>query len=101
MSAYLSPIGKQLGMLCPDWLTGTAQSFGPSLTTLHPQKAKLSLRLFMNRRDFFLRSAYGLGAARLTSQPLVAKVLSSTGDRKLSASDTITLGKTGLKTSRL
>jgi 1-deoxyxylulose-5-phosphate synthase len=55
----------------------------------------------MNRRDFFVRSAYGLGAAWLTSQPLVAKVLSSTLDRKLSASDTVTLGKTGLKTSRL
>jgi aryl-alcohol dehydrogenase-like predicted oxidoreductase len=55
----------------------------------------------MKRRDFIVRSAYGLGAAWLSSQPFVAKVFSQTLSRKFNASDTVTLGKSGIKTSRL
>jgi aryl-alcohol dehydrogenase-like predicted oxidoreductase len=55
----------------------------------------------MKRRDFIVRSAYGLGAAWLSSQPFVAKVFSQTLSRKFNASDTVSLGKSGIKTSRL
>src|SRR5262252_1222000 len=55
----------------------------------------------MKRRDFIIRSGYGLGAAWLSSQPFVAKLLAQTLTRKFAASDTVTLGKTGIKTSRL
>jgi 1-deoxyxylulose-5-phosphate synthase len=55
----------------------------------------------MKRRDFIVRSAYGLGAAWFSSQPFVAKVFSQTLSRKFNASDTVTLGKSGIKTSRL
>src|SRR5438105_15074408 len=55
----------------------------------------------MKRREFIIGSAYGLGAAWLSSQPFAAKLWSQTLARKFSASDTVTLGKTGIKTSRL
>jgi aryl-alcohol dehydrogenase-like predicted oxidoreductase len=55
----------------------------------------------MNRREFCVRSVYGLGAAWLSSQPWVASVLSHAHSPTFSAGDTVTLGKTGLKTSRL
>src|SRR5215472_17841292 len=55
----------------------------------------------MKRRDFIIRSGYGLGAAWLSSQPFVAKLLAQTLTTKFNASDTVTLGKTGIKTSRL
>jgi 1-deoxyxylulose-5-phosphate synthase len=55
----------------------------------------------MNRRDFVVRSAYGLGAAWLGSQPFVAQVLGRTPARQFDATDTISLGKTGIKTTRL
>src|SRR5947207_6946712 len=55
----------------------------------------------MKRRDFIVRSAYGLGAAWLSSQPFVGKLLSQTLRQEFNASDTVTLGKTGIKTSRL
>ena len=55
----------------------------------------------MNRRDFVVRSAYSLGAAWLGSQSIVAAALGQTLKPKLSASDIVTLGKTGIKTSRL
>ena len=55
----------------------------------------------MKRRDFIVRSAYGLGAAWLSSQPFAAKLLSQTLKQRFAAHDTVTLGKTGIKTSRL
>src|SRR5436190_193462 len=55
----------------------------------------------MKRRDFIVRSAYGLGAAWLSSQPFVGKLLSQTLRQKFNANDTVILGKTGIKTSRL
>jgi aryl-alcohol dehydrogenase-like predicted oxidoreductase len=59
------------------------------------------MEALMKRRDFIVRSAYGLGAAWLSSQPFVAKVFSQTLSRKFNASDTVSLGKSGIKTSRL
>jgi aryl-alcohol dehydrogenase-like predicted oxidoreductase len=55
----------------------------------------------MKRRDFIVGSAYGLGAAWLSSQPLAVKLLGQTLTQKFSATDTVTIGKTGIKTSRL
>jgi aryl-alcohol dehydrogenase-like predicted oxidoreductase len=55
----------------------------------------------MNRRDFLIRTTYGIGAAWLTSQTLFEQALASPLARKFSATDTVTLGKTGIKTSRL
>jgi aryl-alcohol dehydrogenase-like predicted oxidoreductase len=56
----------------------------------------------MKRRDFVLGSARALGAAWLASHGL-AQVMSALPDlpRKFSAADTVTLGKTGIQTSRL
>ena len=56
----------------------------------------------MKRRDFLRHTAYGATATWVTSrfpaaQPLPLPDL----PRKFSASDTITLGKTGIQTSRL
>src|SRR5207248_11614905 len=55
----------------------------------------------MKRRDFIVRSAYGLGAAWLSSQPFVGKLLSQTLRQKFNANDTVIVGMTGIKTSRL
>ena len=58
----------------------------------------------MKRRDFLLRSAYTAGAAWLHSAafPRDAHALTLKSlPRKFSASDTVTLGKTGIQTSRL
>jgi 1-deoxyxylulose-5-phosphate synthase len=55
----------------------------------------------MNRRDFVVRSAYGLGAAWLGSQSFVINGLAQALTPKFAASDTVTLGKTGIKTTRL
>jgi len=55
----------------------------------------------MKRRDFLVSSAYSLGAAWLGSHPFVSSLLSQTLPRRFAASDTVTLGKTGIKTSRL
>jgi 1-deoxyxylulose-5-phosphate synthase len=55
----------------------------------------------MKRRDFIVRSAYGLGAAWLSSQPFAAKLLSQSLKQRFDAHDTVILGKTGIKTSRL
>jgi aryl-alcohol dehydrogenase-like predicted oxidoreductase len=55
----------------------------------------------MNRRDFLIRTTYGIGAAWLTSQTLFEQALASPLARKFSATDTVTLGKTGIKTTRL
>lgn len=56
----------------------------------------------MNRRQFIARSAYGLGAAWLgTRAPDAALMALPPLPQKFAASDTVILGKTGIKTSRL
>src|SRR5215468_2671342 len=56
----------------------------------------------MRRRDFVLGSAKAIGAAWLTSNGL-ASVMQALAPlpQKFNASDSVTLGKTGIKTSRL
>jgi aryl-alcohol dehydrogenase-like predicted oxidoreductase len=51
----------------------------------------------MNRRDFITKSVCSIGSAWLTSRAFASANLS----QKFSASDTVVLGKTGIKTSRL
>jgi len=53
----------------------------------------------MNRRDFLLRSSYGLGAALLCNK--VAALPLPNLLQKFNAADTVTIGSTGIKTSRL
>jgi len=53
----------------------------------------------MNRRDFLLRSSYGLGAALLCNK--VAALPLPNLPQKFNAADTVTIGSTGIKTSRL
>lgn len=56
----------------------------------------------MLRRDFLRKTATGLSAAWLSSKPSLAAVLAfDAPTRKYTAHDTVTLGKTGIKTSRL
>lgn len=55
----------------------------------------------MRRREFLIRSATGLGAAWLSSKNLLAALATQPSLGKFSASDTVTLGSTGIKTSRL
>jgi aryl-alcohol dehydrogenase-like predicted oxidoreductase len=55
----------------------------------------------MHRREFLIRSASGMGAAWLTSRNLLAALATQAPLGKFSASDTITLGSTGIRTSRL
>jgi len=64
----------------------------------------------MHRREFLIRSATGLGAAwlagtltakKLTSHDLLAALANQTPLKKFTATDTVTLGSTGIKTSRL
>jgi 1-deoxyxylulose-5-phosphate synthase len=56
----------------------------------------------MNRREFLAGSAGALGAAWLGSRVFPAKVLALPPlPQKFAATETITLGKTGIKTSRL
>jgi aryl-alcohol dehydrogenase-like predicted oxidoreductase len=50
----------------------------------------------MKRRDFIVGAAYGVGAAWLGANGFAAAL-----PRKFSASDTVTIGKTGIQTSRL
>src|ERR1700720_1021280 len=50
----------------------------------------------MKRREFIIGSAYGVGAVWLGANGFAAAL-----PRKFSASDTVTIGKTGIKTSRL
>jgi 1-deoxyxylulose-5-phosphate synthase len=54
----------------------------------------------MRRRDFLLKSVAVTGAAWLASHRLLAQVPASLS-RKFAATDTVTLGSTGIKTSRL
>lgn len=55
----------------------------------------------MRRREFLIRSASGLGAAWLTPKDLLAALATQPSLSKFSASDTVTLGSTGIRTSRL
>ena len=55
----------------------------------------------MHRREFIVRSTYGLGAAWLSSKTLFTQLLAAPLPQKFSASDTVTIGHTGIKTSRL
>src|SRR5256885_5550058 len=51
----------------------------------------------MKRREFITQTAYGLGAAWLGSKAAFPAKLPG----RISATDTVTLGKTGIRTSRL
>ena len=55
----------------------------------------------MLRRDFLRRSAKGLGAAWLASNSPAALAAAEQLPKKLSAQDEVTLGKTGIRTTRL
>jgi aryl-alcohol dehydrogenase-like predicted oxidoreductase len=56
----------------------------------------------MERREFLRHGAYGVGAALLGVRGLRARMATLPKlDSKFSASDTVTLGKTGIRTSRL
>jgi 1-deoxyxylulose-5-phosphate synthase len=60
----------------------------------------------MNRRHFFVQSGRGLGAAwigtrRLAAWASLSPALAAALPRKFNASDTVVLGSTGIKTSRL
>src|SRR3984893_1871674 len=55
----------------------------------------------MRRREFLVRSASGLGAAWLSSQSILKAIAEQAPLSKFLASDTFTLGSTGIKTSRL
>jgi aryl-alcohol dehydrogenase-like predicted oxidoreductase len=56
----------------------------------------------MLRREFLRKTATGMGAAWLSSTTSLASVLAfETPTRKFNAHDEITLGKTGIRTSRL
>jgi len=55
----------------------------------------------MHRREFLIRSASGVGAVWLSSKAIFTSLANTTLPAKFSAFDTITLGSTGIKTSRL
>jgi aryl-alcohol dehydrogenase-like predicted oxidoreductase len=55
----------------------------------------------MHRREFLIRSATGVGAAWLSSKTILDAIAAQTLPAKFAASDTVTLGSTGIKTSRL
>lgn len=55
----------------------------------------------MHRREFLIRSATFAGAAWLSSKSLLSRLAPEPLSAKFSASDTVTLGSTGIKTSRL
>jgi aryl-alcohol dehydrogenase-like predicted oxidoreductase len=55
----------------------------------------------MHRREFLIRSASGIGAAWLSSKAIFTSLANTTLPAKFSASDIVTLGSTGIKTSRL
>jgi aryl-alcohol dehydrogenase-like predicted oxidoreductase len=55
----------------------------------------------MHRREFLIRSATGVGAAWLSSKAILDAIAAQSLPTKFAASDTITLGSTGIKTSRL
>jgi 1-deoxyxylulose-5-phosphate synthase len=56
----------------------------------------------MKRREFLRHGAWGAGAAWIGTRGLAVRVAALPKlDRKFSASDTVTIGKTGIQTSRL
>jgi 1-deoxyxylulose-5-phosphate synthase len=55
----------------------------------------------MRRREFLVRSATAAGAVWLSSRSILKAIAEQTLTKKFSASDVITLGSTGIKTSRL
>src|SRR5215469_18839443 len=55
----------------------------------------------MHRREFLIRSATAAGVAWLSSKSILEALADQTLGQKFSASDTVTLGSTGIKTSRL
>ena len=55
----------------------------------------------MRRREFLVRSATAAGAAWLSSKSILSALAEQTLSTKFSASDTVSLGSTGIKTSRL
>lgn len=55
----------------------------------------------MHRRDFIRSAAAGLGAAVLARQSILNALAETQLSRKYAATETVTLGKTGIKTSRL
>ncbi len=55
----------------------------------------------MRRREFLVRTATAAASAWLSSKSILSALAEQTLDKKFSASDTVTLGSTGIKTSRL
>jgi 1-deoxyxylulose-5-phosphate synthase len=55
----------------------------------------------MHRREFLVRSTTAAGAVWLSSKSILTALAEQTLSAKFSASDTVTLGSTGIKTSRL
>jgi len=55
----------------------------------------------MRRREFLIRSATAAGVAWLSSKSIFQAIAEQTLATKFTASDTVTLGSTGIKTSRL
>ena len=55
----------------------------------------------MHRREFLIRSSAAVGAGWLTSRNILAALATQQLPTKFSASDTVLLGATGIKTSRL
>src|SRR5215472_10356935 len=55
----------------------------------------------MRRREFLVRSATAAVAAWLSSQSIFKAIADQTLPRKFAATDMVTLGSTGIKTSRL
>ena len=55
----------------------------------------------MRRREFLIRSATAAGAVWLSSKSIFKAIADQALPQKFSASDTVTLGETGIKTSRL
>src|SRR3954467_4957600 len=55
----------------------------------------------MRRREFLVRTATAAGAAWLSSKSIFSALAEQTLDKKFSASDTVVLGSTGIRTSRL
>ncbi|MGC2476593.1 MAG: aldo/keto reductase [Candidatus Sulfotelmatobacter sp.] len=55
----------------------------------------------MRRREFLVRSATAAGAVWLSSKSIFKAIAEQTLPQKFAATDTVTLGSTGIKTSRL
>lgn len=55
----------------------------------------------MRRREFLVRTATAAGAVLLSSKSIFNSLAEQALNQKFSASDTVTLGSTGIKTSRL